>query len=123
MTRPPPRSTRTATLCPYTTIFRSHGRPAAGPHLVPQEPARRHAARDPVRLGPARGRAAGGRLGRRRAHRRRHPPRRPVVRSEEHTSELQSLLRISYAVFCFEKKTITHAACKRHPHRCATPHE
>src|SRR3546814_10559455 len=41
---------------------------------------------------------------------RRHSPgtRRTKVRSEEHTSELQSLMRISYAVFCLKKKTITH---------------
>src|SRR3546814_9271849 len=75
MIRRPPRSTRTDTLFPYTTLFRSSGikRPS------------RHASR----RGPA--------------------VRTPVVRrgapsrSEEHTSELQSLMRISYAVFCLEK--------------------
>src|SRR6056297_3714157 len=67
MIRRPPRSTRTDTLFPYTTLFRSR----------PDED-----------LGH--GRAAP-----------RHP-RRP--RSEEHTSELQSLRRISYAVFCLKKK-------------------
>src|SRR3546814_7381655 len=43
------------------------------------------------------------------------PSRRPLrgLRSEEHTSELQSLMRISYAVFCFKKKTYTHPQVKR----------
>src|SRR3546814_6952578 len=76
--RPPPRSTRTDTLFPYTTLFRSRqptpGRAVSGdlqgsvPWLV-------------------------GRLG-----------ALPGRRSEEHTSELQSLMRISYAVFCLKKK-------------------
>src|SRR6056297_3877068 len=68
MIRRPPRSTRTDTLFPYTTLFRSRasGRP---PCLPPLRGARRQ-------------------------------PRR----SEEHTSELQSLRRISYAVFCLKKK-------------------
>src|SRR3546814_5010815 len=77
MIRRPPRSTRTDTLFPYTTLFRSH--PAAAP-------ARR--ARD-----------RGARVGHLPAGPRRH-------RSEEHTSELQSLMRISYAVFCLKKKTL-----------------
>src|SRR3546814_1041127 len=37
-----------------------------------------------------------------------------TLRSEEHTSELQSLMRISYAVFCLKKKTIKHTACRHH---------
>src|SRR3546814_3357456 len=85
MIRRPPRSTRTDTLFPYTTRFRSA--PVQGPEA-------RH-----------RGSAAGP--GRRRPRRR--PPERsgasPARRSEEHTSELQSLMRISYAVFCLKKKT------------------
>src|SRR3546814_7136962 len=69
MIRRPPRSTRTDTLFPYTTLFRSR---------------------------------AGGILLSRRADR---PfPDRQHARSEEHTSELQSLMRISYAVFCLKKK-------------------
>src|SRR3546814_3553370 len=78
MIRRPPRSTRTDTLFPYTTLFRS--------------PARRTG-----RLSRDRRRAIAvahdGRFG------------RPRTRSEEHTSELQSLMRISYAVFCLKKKT------------------
>src|SRR3546814_3293500 len=73
MIRRPPRSTRTDTLFPYTTLFRSprHG------HDLPQ---RRRRCRST-------------------AHARHHSRR-----SEEHTSELQSLMRISYAVFCLKKK-------------------
>src|SRR3546814_3419647 len=80
MIRRPPRSTRTDTLFPYTTLFRS-----------------------PVAR--ARGRSARRQCSPRRAAFRTqgHKPmgRR---RSEEHTSELQSLMRISYAVFCLKKK-------------------
>src|SRR3546814_6961574 len=77
MIRRPPRSTRTDTLFPYTTLFRSpqtrrthdrgHGR---------RQPRGRRKTADHVHRG----------------------------RSEEHTSELQSLMRISYAVFCLKKK-------------------
>src|SRR3546814_11643088 len=70
MIRRPPRSTRTDTLFPYTTLFRSRGGDA-----------------DLQR----RGRGAARR-------------RQRAGRSEEHTSELQSLMRISYAVFCLKKK-------------------
>src|SRR3546814_4322897 len=84
MIRRPPRSTRTDTLFPYTTLFRSEGDAGA------------------VRT---RGRAAtcsaAGRPDRRR---RRARPGSTCRRSEEHTSELQSLMRISYAVFCLKKK-------------------
>src|SRR3546814_7712376 len=86
MIRRPPRSTRTDTLFPYTTRFRSDGRDAA--HL---ELHRRH---------PHRGRQA--RLAALEAHRGLGRGQRVI--SEEHTSELQSLMRISYAVFCLKKK-------------------
>src|SRR3546814_9320093 len=103
MRRVTPISTRTDTLFPYTTRFRSQLR------------ARRAVARRP-RL-PSRGRLGSGRA-RHRAYARRGPA--PGLlgaaaggaggsgcarRSEEHTSELQSLMRISYAVFCLTKKT------------------
>src|SRR3546814_1096111 len=71
MIRRPPRSTRTDTLFPYTTLFRS---------LHHSDPL--HAACRIIN------RCASN----------------PVLRSEEHTSELQSLMRISYAVFCLKKK-------------------
>src|SRR3546814_6591596 len=104
MIRRPPRSTRTDTLFPYTTLFRS--KPDArrlGARLGSL--VRRHGS-DPVHLFPAgrrlRLQARGGR-----AHLRPRTPRHVHPgRSEEHTSELQSLMRISYAVFCLKKKNI-----------------
>src|SRR3546814_1519372 len=92
----PPRSTRTDTLFPYTTLFRSQGHPPplADPAAVG---ARARVGHHGV-LPPARRVGHPGR-----ARRRRHA-RRPLGRSEEHTSELQSLMRISYAVFCLKKK-------------------
>src|SRR3546814_2395245 len=97
MIRRPPRSTRTDTLFPYTTLFRSR------------------------RQGPGLRTDPGGRRGRRRGLR--SAPEQPAMaahpakgspqgclscltgrRSEEHTSEPQSLMRISYAVFCLKKK-------------------
>src|SRR3546814_5132324 len=99
MIRRPPRSTRTDTLFPYTTLFRS---------------IRTHAARDlfsAVRGGLRRWRVVddGGvqRVVRRTRDRQSLAARSSAqarVRSEEHTSELQSLMRISYAVFCLKKK-------------------
>src|SRR3546814_7031793 len=92
MIRRPPRSTRTDTLFPYTTLFRSRGK--ADGHrevrcLLPRldSPARQ------VRSWPRSAATGGARL-----------PERWHLRSEEHTSELQSLMRISYAVFCLKKK-------------------
>src|SRR3546814_5809520 len=105
MIRRPPRSTRTATLFPYTTLFRSstffpwakaHSsrgkkvsppsssaalRPASGCVVDRPRPVDRH-----------RGRGGRG------------LENSKEKRSEEHTSELQSLMRISYAVFCLKKK-------------------
>src|SRR3546814_7726416 len=85
MIRRPPRSTRTDTLFPYTTRFRSV-------HAVLGAFRRKHQAAEG---------AAG--MERHRAGRQREALR-PPPRSEEHTSELQSLMRISYAVFCLKKK-------------------
>src|SRR3546814_4935366 len=97
MIRRPPRSTRTDTLFPYTTLFRSRAQDLSKePRNVRslrrlRRPLRRHG--DLPRL-PRRGR-----------HRRAHGGRSVFARrSEEHTSELQSLMRISYAVFCLKKK-------------------
>src|SRR3546814_959691 len=86
MIRLPPRSTRTDTLFPYTTLFRSSGDSAVS--------AARKAA-------PAEADARISTPGKR------HILAEPAPRSEEHTSELQSLMRISYAVFCL-KKTINN---------------
>src|SRR3546814_6755923 len=117
MIRRPPRSTRTDTLFPYTTLFRSD---QAGP----QVPAYRiwlwrpylyrHAPRPPRTSDRAGGNACppSGIQRQAGAH---HAPlagydtagRTAIgLRSEEHTSELQSLMRISYAVFCLKKKNI-----------------
>src|SRR3546814_6565806 len=102
MIRRPPRSTRTDTLFPYTTLFRSRlvgelERPFISG--VAERPGLRlvigHAERVPRAPAP---RAIG------------HGPAQRLqrllraARSEEHTSELQSLMRISYAVFCLKKK-------------------
>src|SRR3546814_2439514 len=93
MIRRPPRSTRTDTLFPYTTLFRSKTNAGVTLAVI------RHDG-DPLDNG----------------HRIDHNyfgPRPPLgsnggetirIRSEEHTSELQSLMRISYAVFCLKKK-------------------
>src|SRR3546814_1847041 len=87
MIRRPPRSTRTDTLFPYTTLFRSHAqriRVEAAPYSTSScssESMTRSAAETSVSAN--------------------------IGRSEEHTSELQSLMRISYAVFCLKKKKKT----------------
>src|SRR3546814_7566553 len=95
MIRLSPRSTRTDTLFPYTTLFRSspiHNRHSRrlehrsyGSYLRATSPPT-HRIPESSRSGSERGQ--GGRR----------------IRSEEHTSELQSLMRISYAVFCLKKK-------------------
>src|SRR3546814_14215932 len=89
MIRRPPRSTRTDTLFPYTTLFRSRipSRCTGCRHSC-LRPAAKHARQLP-------GQPAHLFL-----------PYGPIGRSEEHTSELQSLMRISYAVFCLKKKNI-----------------
>src|SRR3546814_3019015 len=100
MRRRPPRSTRTDTLFPYTTLFRSdHGEGVEpGTHQL------RRRDRDRWQ-GPAdRGRADLGAGEDERRPERQLRTRGHHLRSEEHTSELQSLMRISYAVFCLKKK-------------------
>src|SRR3546814_7192371 len=108
MIRRPPRSTRTATLFPYTTLFRSArsqnpptAKPLTGAGLSVldirgyQRYRQRPTCRRREFLWFRRRRSCGHDI----THR----------RSEEHTSELQSLMRISYAVFCLKKKnTQTH---------------
>src|SRR3546814_8657816 len=125
MIRRPPRSTRTDTLFPYTTLFRSLAQrdhrgqqldalfgelvadlaPVLGHHLARhdamvdqlRQPVRQYIARDIqfllefLEMMDA-------------VERRAQDHERPSLRSEEHTSELQSLMRISYAVFCLKKK-------------------
>src|SRR3546814_6775241 len=107
MIRRPPRSTRTDTLFPYTTLFRSANVQHQAQKFVRNNPRRLHERRD--RHGCA-------------------------FRSEEHTSELQSLMRISYAVFCLKKKkknnyksnnvhsTRLIAECNNAPHNQSPTH-
>src|SRR3546814_6841264 len=97
MIRRPPRSTRTDTLFPYTTLFRSH--PSRTSHraaalLLAENTPRRNRGNCRIEMKGLKRASCGHALGR-------APPR---SRSEEHTSELQSLMRISYAVFCLKKK-------------------
>src|SRR3546814_8576197 len=100
MIRRPPRSTRTDTLFPYTTLFRSLPvpRPVANRSdgfVVDAHDNDLPAHRLRPDLVPKRQQRKIARFGER-------------GRSEEHTSELQSLMRISYAVFCLKKKTQEH---------------
>src|SRR3546814_9043818 len=113
MIRRPPRATRTATLVPYTWLFRSHHLCRDRGAAEPQGP--RHMMFDRLDTDAEFGgdllvsptmhavhhEDTSG-LGR---HGTNHPP---IERSEEHTSELQSLMRISYAVFCLTQKTKTN---------------
>src|SRR3546814_7384430 len=110
MIRRPPRSTRTDTLFPYTTLFRASGRQRAK-HL--RLCVRRRLER------PAIG-AALRQARRQRSCLRSVAPRTAAVRSEEHTSELQSLMRISYAVFCLKKKNNDTKECQERTRTCDT---
>src|SRR3546814_13915953 len=93
MIRRPPRSTRTDTLFPYTTLFRSPEAQARAPEEEGgDQPQPRSAIEDITHAFLAIGRRE--RVG-----------QHADLRSEEHTSELQSLMRISYAVFCLKKTT------------------
>src|SRR3546814_4075692 len=94
MIRRPPRSTRTDTLFPYTTLFRSPTR---------RKPMALHGSSHNRRLAAAWTRQSS-------LHSSTGSPR-----SEEHTSELQSLMRISYAVFCLKKKK-THKNQQHNKH-------
>src|SRR3546814_10112428 len=101
MIRLPPRSTRTDTLFPYTTLFRSTRQPrhSRGSSDWPSSPAPRRCAQSVHCISTFRPRRA--------------CRSRCCVRSEEHTSELQSLMRISYAVFCLKKKQHNHIHTKQ----------
>src|SRR3546814_4521172 len=87
MSRRPPRSTCTDTLFPYTTLFRSPKEPAMTAQATAEQL----------------------------QHDWNSNPRCTGGRSEEHTSELQSLMRISYAVFCLKKKIHTLSSPFTHP--------
>src|SRR3546814_3227568 len=104
MRRRPPRSTRTDTLFPYTTLFRSPNRRRTR-SVAWNRSGRRTFANCSVRT-----RNASSTTPRGRSWSQRSTPQTPssgtppTSRSEEHTSELQSLMRISYAVFCLKQK-------------------
>src|SRR3546814_8919332 len=107
MMRRPPRSTRTDTLFPYTTLFRScwlvKQRACGAERCFQKCPA---SCNDPGRRRIGRGRCSWSGTGSRAGNR--------ADRSEEHTSELQSLMRISYAVFCLKKKKKHYDQHDRH---------
>src|SRR3546814_3933760 len=110
MIRRPPRSTRTDTLFPYTTLFRSlpAAAPAGGTRTLRQSATSATAATgDGTFSHVCRSGRNDARIG---------------ARSEEHTSELQSLMRISYAVFCLKKKKNTKHiyTAQRDSHRTNT---
>src|SRR3546814_6360281 len=120
MIRRPPRSTRTDTLFPYTTLFRSarHGLGRGGQlqlrrvrfqrdEFLPELRPRPHALPDGRGTEPSR---------RKLLHRERPLGHPSATRSEEHTSELQSLMRISYAVFCLKKKTLIQTQKTQYSH-------
>src|SRR3546814_7743596 len=123
MCGPPPHSTRTDTPFPYTPLFGSivgtgmnpltrgwfvRGRACAAPGLSGDAKEHERVENEPPRAGPPRrprrGGAAGSDAGRLRRRGQAGLCREAGGRSEEHTSELQSLMRISYAGFCLKKK-------------------
>src|SRR3546814_5953288 len=120
MIRRPPRSTRTDTLLPDTTLFRS----VDDFHMAIAALDQRGAALHPIAvvvIGDIPELSDLGRM---------DVPAddsvdAPLSRSEEHTSELQSLMRISYAVFCLQKKinTTTHLSNNSQIHKKKTHHE
>src|SRR3546814_10156983 len=130
MIRRPPRSTRTDTLFPYTTLFRSKIEEAEVQSVKIRSPlvceavlgvcgkcyGRDLARGTPVNIGEAVGVIAAqsiGEPGTQLTMRTFHIG--GAARSEEHTSELQSLMRISYAVFCLKKKQRYYQDDKREP--------
>src|SRR3546814_3018800 len=92
MIRRPPRSTRTDTLFPYTTLFRSFTEPGHLQMRIDHGQRCAQLVRRGIGECPLAGKCSCQAL------------EKPIHRSEEHTSELQSLMRISYAVFCLKKK-------------------
>src|SRR3546814_4895505 len=116
MIRRPPRSTRTDTLFPYTTLFRSSGGRRGRAGNASSAACRADRGRSRGRQACLRRETVHAQQGQRRTRR----PR--GGRSEEHTSELQSLMRISYAVFCLKKKKKNNQIKTQHQicNQCAT---
>src|SRR3546814_6514066 len=107
MIRRPPRSTRTDTLFPYTTLFRSQGGDvdsSSGLRFASADPVDQTVAAIDAGTDPSEKRQEGSTY----YLRYKSDWLVEVERSEQHTSELQSLMRISYAVFCLKKKPRTH---------------
>src|SRR3546814_5546938 len=118
MIRRPPRSTRTDTLFPYPTLFRAHRPLRSWPWIGTAW----HRVIRAGRVGmacPPKGQTIGGRAAWGREALDTHGLVRlseGLARSEEHTSELQSLMRISYAVFCLNKKKTEQYTIARNYH-------
>src|SRR3546814_4018212 len=116
MILPPPRSTRTDTLFPYTTLFRSDLSTEELVQIIEEgkkqlmqiREGRERPGLDDKILASWNGMMLKGFLDAYRAFGEKRFLDRALKRSEEHTSELQSLMRISYAVFCLKKKKIRH---------------
>src|SRR3546814_5882087 len=110
MVRRPPVSTRTDTLCPYTTLFRSDFSPYDYQAIASAGFGHKFIENERTRLstevGPVFRRARDAETG---------EVENGVVSSEEHTSELQSLMRISYAVFCLNKKSNVYFFTSKSP--------
>src|SRR3546814_9557594 len=118
MIRRPPRSTRTDTLFPYTTLFRSLVAEGADERVSRE----RFADDDDRHRRDHRPRLLGQHLGiEEHPHRHGKQHRKGIAqrRSEEHTSELQSLMRISYAVFCLKKQNTNY----QHSYHTQTTHK
>src|SRR3546814_3143141 len=106
MIRRPPRSTRTDPLFPYTTLFRSLGKRKRGTAVMRTNLVQKRGNTNrPSRQWGSCMLAISFR---------RIPVPQITLRSEEHTSELQSLMRISYAVFCLKKKNKQDYHTKQH---------
>src|SRR3546814_6557137 len=117
MIRRPPRSTRTDTLFPYTTLFRSRECDRLGVEIAARDNAavaeHERIVGDRVRLDAQRLAGAAEKVEAGTEHLRLAAQAVWVLRSEEHTSELQSLMRISYAVFCLKKKNTNNPSHNR----------
>src|SRR3546814_1138814 len=120
MVRPPPRSTRTGQLFPSTTFFRSEAADCGGEIIVRLgmfDGGRGAAVQNDIGAVEAVDADAAGGGGQRQGAAGVDQASRPAAdaRSEEHTSELQSLMRNSYAVFCLKKNTTLHKSNDNRP--------
>src|SRR3546814_1613493 len=121
MIRRPPRSTRTDTLFPYTTLFRSEPIATTVAGEEPLRAANIMQAKTPAMASPPRNEPTTA-MEKRMMRCATPPVDRKADRSEEHTSELQSLMRISYAVFCLKKKKNTVNNTNQHVNKPTRKH-